>query len=195
MRERAGTRSRVWSERARHVYQRAKENKETRRRQMQWFMQEVQAGARRLKLRLDAVLAGMKELLAHLLETYANHQREQEAHRQAQEETERAKQRSGKGRQGKTQGSKAKGSKGSSNDSKCPHVFRRLSDDKIVRMFSGGSILGLSTCSRKSARKAFHALSLQYHPDKAKNNKMDKQCAEENFMDLQAAYTRAQALC
>ena len=31
MRERAGTRSRVWSERARHVYQRAKENKETRR--------------------------------------------------------------------------------------------------------------------------------------------------------------------
>jgi len=35
----------------------------------------------RLKLRLDAVLAGMKELLAHLLETYANHQREQEAHR------------------------------------------------------------------------------------------------------------------
>ena len=27
---------------------------------------------------------------------------------------------------------------------------------KVMRMFSGGSMLGLSTCSRKSARKAFH---------------------------------------
>jgi len=38
-------------------------------------------------------------------------------------------------------------------------------------------------------------MSLQYHPDKARSNKMDKQCAEENFMDLQAAYTRAQEMC
>ena len=33
---------------------------------------------------------------------------------------------------------------------------RTHADVQVMRMFSGGSMLGLSTCSRKSARKVFH---------------------------------------
>jgi len=40
-----------------------------------------------------------------------------------------------------------------------------------------------------------HRLSLKYHPDKVRGTEAEKKCAESNFLDLQDANTRAQALC
>ena len=58
----------------------------------------------------------------------------------------------------------------------CRNPFEGLADSAVMRQFGGGGgLFGGATCSRKSARKKFHELSLLHHPDKAGSNKVMNQ--------------------
>mmetsp|Transcript_42062 Transcript_42062/g.65774 ORF Transcript_42062/g.65774 Transcript_42062/m.65774 type:complete len:665 (+) Transcript_42062:488-2482(+) len=82
-----------------------------------------------------------------------------------------------------------------SKQGRCERPFQSVSDSEVVRIFGGDSALGLHRCSKSGVRKAFHKLSLEHHPDKARAHGKPVKCAESNFIDLQAAYERAKELC
>ena len=83
------------------------------------------------------------------------------------------KDRQQKERQRRSQARSPKQNKNGRARGACRNPFEGLADSAVMRQFGGGGgLFGGATCSRKSARKKFHELSLLHHPDKAGSNKV-----------------------
>ncbi|KAJ1471538.1 hypothetical protein T484DRAFT_1843705 [Baffinella frigidus] len=76
----------------------------------------------------------------------------------------------------------------------CRRPYKNMMDLQLVHTFGGAGGI-MKGCTKSTARKAYHKLSLEYHPDKANERGLDKKCSEENFIDIQQAYERAKDLC